>query len=423
MDVSRLAALQQPIRVGIIGAGVMGRAVAHQCALTPGVACVAVADIVVDRALSVAGGGGPARLVETPGAMADAICSGEAVATEDGRIVAGCPAVDVVVECSSSILEGAQFVELALQAGKHVVLVNSEIDLAFGPYFADLAGENGVVSTSMDGDQHGVLKRLADEVRLWGFDLVMAGNIKGFLNQDANPENIVPEADKRNLDYRMCTAYTDGTKLNIEMALVANSLGLKTDVPGMHGPRCERVEQAPAQFDLETMWDGETGVVDYILGAEPGGGVFVIGHCGDPYQREMMAYYKLGDGPFYLFHRPYHLCHVEAVRTVAEAFLDGETLMQPTAGFRTEVYARAKQELRAGEVLDGIGGFACHGEIENCSADWREAGLPICLSEGLRLRRDVRKGESIALADVEADLGAPTFRLYAEGQKCAGRLP
>ena len=129
-----------------------------------------------------------------------------------------------------------EFAIYALAERKHLVLMNAEIDLIYGPYLLELAQRRGVTYTSCDGDQHGVIKRLVDDLRLWGFQLVMAGNIKGFLDRYSNPKKIVPEADKRNLDYKMATAFTDGTKLNIEMALVANALGLRVHKPGMHGP-------------------------------------------------------------------------------------------------------------------------------------------------------------------------------------------
>jgi predicted homoserine dehydrogenase-like protein len=138
----------------------------------------------------------------------------------------------------------------------------------------------------------------------------MAGNIKGFLDRYSNPTAIVPEADKRGLGYRMATAYTDGTKLNVEMALLANGLGLSASRPGMTGPPARHVQDALRLFDLAATHERGEAVVDYVLGAQPGGGVFVVGFCDDPYQRRMMEYYKMGPGPFFLFSRPYHLCHV-----------------------------------------------------------------------------------------------------------------
>ena len=399
---ARLRALRKPIRVGIIGSGSMGRGLVHQCAVTPGVACVALADVELERALAavVAIGGEPA-VVRTAQALDDAVARGAVGVTTDGSLVAECAAADVLVESSNAIGPAARFALTALETGKDLVLMNSEIDLIFGPHLMRLAHARGLAYTSCDGDQHGVLKRLLDELELWGFELVMAGNIKGFLDRYANPTTIVPEADKRHLGYKMCTAYTDGTKLSIEMALLANAVGLRVTTPGMEGPCATHVSQAPALYDLAQLRrDGP--VADYILGAEPGGGVFAVGYCDDPYQRDMMAYYKMGPGPFYVFYRPYHLCHVEAVRCIAEAHLNRLPLLEPRHGFRTNVYAYAKRDLRAGERLDGIGGYTCYGMIDNCEGG-AHGGLPICLTEDVTLTRDIVRDRPILLSDVAYD--------------------
>jgi predicted homoserine dehydrogenase-like protein len=206
------------------------------------------------------------------------------------------------------------------------------------------------------------------------------------------------------------------------MALLANGLGLRTHVPGMLGPRASHVREVFERFDLAALWRDRQPCVDYLLGAEPGGGVYAIGFCEEPYQREMLAYYKLGDGPFYLFYRPYHLCHVEAMLCVAEAALERRALLEPRYGFRTNVLAYAKKPLRVGEELDGIGGYACYGLIENVADDAPRPGLPICLAEGLRVRRAIDKGERIALADVDYDAGRLDFELHAKAV-AAARAP
>jgi predicted homoserine dehydrogenase-like protein len=289
--------------------------------------------------------------------------------------------------------------------------MNSEVDLVAGPYLLQLARRHDAVYTSCDGDQHGVIKHIVDDIRLWGFDLVMAGNIKGFLDRYANPATIVPEADKRHLGYKMATAYTDGTKLGIEMALLANALGLAVMMPGMTGPRASHVHEVFRLFDFASIRDRARPVVDYILGAEPDGGVFVVGHCANAYQARMLSYYKMGDGPFYLFYRPYHLCHIEAMACIAAACLDGTSLLQPDRGLHTNVYAYAKRALRRGERLDGIGGFTCYGQIEE-NAPGRPTGLPISLAADVTLERDIHQDGKIHLDDVRYDAGRLDFDLY-----------
>jgi predicted homoserine dehydrogenase-like protein len=418
---SQLRALVKPIRVAIVGAGAMGKGLFYQCCLTPGIECVGIADIELERALECTTMmERDACAVRTEVQASAAIGRDEIAVCRDGELLARCDEVDVFIESSNAIGPAARFALAALESRKHLVLMNSEIDLVFGPYLARLARERGVVYTSCDGDQHGVLKRLVDEITLWGFDLVMAGNIKGFLDRSANPTSIVPEADKRNLGYKMCTAYTDGTKLAIEMALLANALGLATTVPGMHGPPAAHARDVFRLLDVPALWEEHGAFVDYLLGAEPNGGVFVVGHGDHPYQRGMMAYYKMGTGPFYLFYRPYHLCHVEAMACIAEAALNQAALLEPAAGFRTNVFAYAKRDLAAGEVLDGIGGYACYGMIENCGAGGAHPGLPICLAEGVILERDVAGGAPILLEDVSYDPNSFEFDLFRRAQRAAG---
>lgn len=407
----RLERLERPLRVTMTGAGAMGKGLFYQMHVTPGIECVALADLHLERAVACAEYvGRPYRVVRTVEEVHAAIKAGAVAVCEDGDLVARCELADVFVESTSAIAEGAEFCQAALESQMHLVMMNAEVDLIHGPLLMREAHQRGLVYTSCDGDQHGVIRRLVDEAALWGFELVMAGNVKGFLDRYANPTSIVPEADKRNLDYHMCTAYTDGTKLSIEMALVANALDLRTDGVGMHGPRAGHVNEVLDLFDLGALRAGGP-VVDYVLGAEPGGGVFVVGYGDDPYQRDMMRYYKMGEGPYYVFYRPYHLCHVEAMRCIAEAALDGYSLLEPTHGIRTNVVAYAKRDLRAGEVLDGIGGYACYGQIENVDEAVLE-GLPICLAHDVPLLRDVRMDERIGIADVDLPRERADVRLF-----------
>ena len=411
----RLRRRPSDIRVAITGAGAMGKGLLYQCTVTPGFRCVALADVEIDRAIAAAESFDvPYSVVETPGEMTTAIERGTLAVCEDGRLAAHCERADAFIESTSAIAEAGRFVETAIETGTHVAMMNAEADLAFGPYLMQRADEEGVTYTSIDGDQHGVIRRLVNEIELWGFDLVMAGNMKGYLDRYANPTSIIPEADKRNLDYRMCTAYTDGTKLCVEMALLANGLGLETPVPGMHGPRADHVNDVPDLFALEELYAEHGPVVDYILDAEPDGGVFAVGYCENPYQQEMMQYYKMGDGPFYVFYRPYHLCHVEALRSVAEGVLDERSLLQPDRGYQTDVYAYAKRDLEAGETLDGIGGYCCYGLIENTDEQGDPPGVPICLVEGADVIRDVSKDEKLRASDVRIDPQRPDVQMYSD---------
>lgn len=419
---NELQRLNRPIKMAVIGIGSMGKGLFYQSSKTPGIECIAIADININRAIEcVQWMKRRYHVVSDLNTMHDTIHKGLVAVCEDGDLLARCEFADVLIEASNSIGPAGQFSVTALEHRKHLVLMNAEVDLIFGPYLLHLAEKNGVVYTSCDGDQHGVIKRLIDDLRVWGFELVMGGNIKGFLDRYSNPTKIVTEADKRNLDYKMATAYTDGTKLCIEMALLANALGLKTLVPGMYGPEAVSVRDVFHLFDLESLWHGGP-FVDYILGAEPGGGVFAIGFCADEYQRSMLSYYKMGEGPFYLFYRPYHLCHIETMVCIAEAFINGRSLLQPNFGFQTNVVAYAKRDLHQGEKLDGIGGYSCYGLIENCIQNDNNPGLPICLAEDVILKRAVRKDERICIGDIRYDKSRFDFILYGKAKELGEKV-
>ncbi len=414
---TRLKTLQKPIKVAIIGIGSMGKGLYYQGSITPGIETVAIADIKINKAVECAESfGKPYKIVDDIEGLHEAIDAGLLGICEDGELLAKSEAADVLLESSNAMGPGGRYAEIALNNGKHVIMMNAEADLIFGPYLMGLAQQNGLVYTSSDGDQPGVIRRLIDEIELWGFEPVIAGNIKGYMDRYVDPTIIIPEADKRNLDYKMCSSYTDGSKLCVEMALVANALNMKTAVPGMYGPRAQHVSDVFEVFDLNTIWADRQPVVDFMLGAEPKGGVFAVGYCDNEYQQSMLSWFPpdMGKGPFYIFYRPYHLCHIEAFATVAEAVLDGHSLLQPAYGFQTNVYAYAKRDLRAGDKLDGFGGYACYGLIENCVDNEEKPGLPICLAEELTLKRDIPKDQKIYLADSEIDPNREDYRLYSK---------
>jgi predicted homoserine dehydrogenase-like protein len=180
----------------------------------------------------------------------------------------------------------------------------------------------------------------------------------------------------------------------------------------MYGPRCAHVKDALGLFPLEQLLDG--GLVDYVLGAEPGPGVFVLGYNEHPIPRQYMTYHKMGDGPLYAFYTPYHLCNFETPMTAARAALFHDAAIAPVAGPVCDVMTVAKRDLRCGEELDGIGGFTCYGVLENRGPFRTADYLPMGLSAGCRSNRDIRKDEPIAYGDVEVPAGRLADELRAE---------
>ncbi len=410
MGLSMLEALRareaagRPIGVALVGAGAMGIGIAWQVGRTPGMRLVSITDLDLDHARQAADAhGGPSAVVGPGDALPP---RGTTLLTRSPFFLLDRPelGIDVLVEATNTNGFAGEVCLRAIEHGIDVVLMNAEVDLTLGPLLGHEAAARGVVVTSDAGDQHGVLMRMIDEIEMWAFRVVMAGNIKGFLDRYATAESIAEEARIRNLNPVQCCAYTDGTKLNVEMALVANAAGLVPWVPGMEGPRAARVEDVFQRFDFDKY--GTTGVVDYILGAEPGGGVFVVGHCDDPLQRQYLRYYKLGDGPYYLFYRPYHLCHLETTRAIALAALYRKPVMRPIHGRVADVYAYAKRDVAAGEAVEhAIGGDHAYGLIQRCDVADAAGMLPIALLEAegdrwARFARSVARDAPIRYDDV-----------------------
>jgi predicted homoserine dehydrogenase-like protein len=156
------------------------------------------------------------------------------------------------------------------------------------------------------------------------------------------------------------------------------------------------------------------GIVDYVVGAKPGPGVFVLATHDDPRQRHYLSLYKLGPGPLYCFYTPYHLCHFEVPLSVARVVLAGDAVIQPMGAPRVEVVATAKRDLKAGEVLDGLGGYMTYGQCEAYESARAEDLLPMGLAAGARLLRDLPKDAVLTRRDVVLLAGRLVDRLRAE---------
>ena len=414
---TRLQSLEKEIRVAVIGIGSIGKGLVYQVNATPGMKPVAIADIVINKAIHCAKWLNlDYEIVYTVSDVNYAIQRGKVAITDRSEIIASSGLVDVLIESSNAVLEGAVHALTAIQNHQHVVMMNFEAEMMYGPVLLRAAQNEGVVYTCADGDQPTVIKRMIDEIELWGLDIVMAGNIKNYLDRYTDPLKIAPEADKRTLDHKMCSSYTDGTKLCVEMAVLANAINGRTAVPGMFGHRMKHVNDIFHHINFDELWDREHPLVDYVLGSEPKGGVFVVAHTSDKFQQYTFNWFPpdVGPGPYYVFSRPYHLGHIEAMQCVAEAYLDGTARLQPVYGMRTNVFTYAKRALKAGERLDGMGGFKSYGLIENSREGGLSPGLPILLNENLTLKRDIAKDERIALEDVNFDPNDKAFQLYFE---------
>ena len=404
-----------PVRVAMVGAGYMGRGIALQIEqYIKGMNLVAISNRTpasAERAYLEAGID-EIEEVKTVAKLEETLSNGKYAITQDAMLLCEAQGIDAIIEATGHVEFSAHVVMKAIENRKHIILMNAELDATVGPILKVYADRAGVVIANADGDQPGVMMNLLRFVQTIGYDPVLAGNIKGLQDHYRTPETQKEFAKEHNITPQMATSFADGTKISMENAIVANATGFKVGKRGMYGPRCTHVSEAVNLFPMDQLLDG--GLVDYILGAEPGPGVFVLGYNDHPERQSYMKYFKMGDGPLYAFYVPYHLPHLEVPLTAARAVLFQDATVAPLAGPVCEVITVAKRDLEAGEVLDGIGGFTCYGVIENAEVSQAENLLPMGLSEECSLTRDIRKDQAITYADVELPSGRLCDKLRTE---------
>ena len=407
----------RPIRVAVVGAGFMSRGLVNQISnSTPGMTVMAIVNRTIakaERAYAEAGVGGAlqvATLAETDAALAD----GKPVFTDDYAAVVGSPYVDAVVDATGAVEYGCHLALACIEAGKHLVLMNAEVDGTVGPILKKRADAVGIVLTGCDGDQPGVQMNLVRFVRGIGLRPLVCGNIKGLQDEYRTPTTQKGFAEKWGQDPYMVTSFADGTKVSFEQALVANATGMTVAKRGMVGmDHHAHIDELTTKYDVAEL-EELGGVVDYVVGAKPGPGVFVLATHDDPKQRHYLNLYKLGDGPLYSFYTPYHLCHFEVPQTVARAVLFGDATIAPVGAPTVEVVAVAKRDIKAGETLDALGGYDTYGVCERAEVTATERLLPMGVAEGCVVRRDVTKDEVLTYADVDLPVGRLVDRLREE---------
>jgi predicted homoserine dehydrogenase-like protein len=409
------AAAGRPVQVAIVGAGVNAKSVALQLLTPPpGIRLAAVCNRTLDRAAQAfeeAGAKG-ARAVSSPRALDEAVARGQYAITDDPSVVCEAGAIDLVLESTGTIDFAADVVLRAIAGGKHVTLLNAELDSLLGPLLKSRADAANLVYTHGDGEEPGVAMTLLRYLRSTGLRPVAAGNVKGMVDYYRTPDTQRAFAEAHGQDVRKVTSFADATKLSMETTVLANATGFGVGRRGMYGPACAHVSEMATLLPPDDMLD--RGIVDYSLGAAPHTGAFVIVHEPIPAKRGHLAYYKLGAGPFYCFYTPFHLPNIQVASTIGRAAALGDATVAPAGAPVCEVVAMAKRDLAAGEVLDGVGGFCCYGLIDNSAAARTQDALPMGLSEGSRVQRAVRKDEVVRFSDVERPAGRLADRLWAE---------
>jgi len=412
----------RPIRVGIVGAGQMGRGLVGQMVSMKGMSPAVLVSRTLKRAKLAYTNAGLVEGVDfdyaETVAVADALlAAGKFVVTTNHALATTCAGIDCVVEATGVPEVGAEVAVCAIANKKHIVMLNVETDVCVGHVLYQMALDAGVVYTGSAGDEPGAVMELFDFAKALGFEVRAIGKGKNNkIDYDCTPDTVKEEAHRRGISPKMLCSFKDGTKTMVEMTAMANATGFLPDVTGAHGAR-GTVKDLPNLLSLKHEGRGgildRYGVVEYIDGVAPG--VFLIFTTDQPDSLHELTYLSMGDGPNFCLYRPYHLCSLETPLSVARACLYGEPTIVPRAGLVAETGTVAKIDLKAGDFLDGIGGFTVRGTfIEAKAAAGRV--LPMGLvNERTRMVRDVSQGELVTYDDVALEEGSLMAALRAEG--------
>ncbi|MCC5937644.1 MAG: NAD(P)-dependent oxidoreductase [Lunatimonas sp.] len=407
-----------PIRVGMIGAGFMAQGIAVQIELfTAGMELAAISNRTLSKAKEVFELANAKNIVnvDTLQSLNQSIRFGNKAITDNPFLLCEADGLDVIIEVTGAVELGSQIAMSAIKNSKHIVMMNAETDGTVGPILKVYADRQGVVFTNADGDQPGVTLNLFRFVKQIGLKPVMCGNIKGLHDPYRNPTTQEGFAKKWKQNPAMVTSFADGSKISFEQAITANATGMRVAKRGMHGPTVEmgkHVRECLDEYPIEDLLEGP-GIVDYIVGASPGPGVFVVGTMENPTQKHYLNLYKVGEGPLYCFYNPYHLCHFEVPITVARAVLFNDAAIAPEEHL-VDVVAAAKIDLTKGSVIDGIGHYMTYGLCENTDISLKENLLPLGLAEGCILKRDVAKDQVLTYDDVILPPGRTVDKLREE---------
>ncbi|MFB6157729.1 MAG: hypothetical protein ABEJ34_07805 [Haloferacaceae archaeon] len=423
----RLAARDDPVRVGVVGAGTFGRNLADQAAGVDGLRVAGVADLDVGKAartLRGSGAGDPER-TDDPDAVREAVADGRPVVTPDATALIRSD-VDVVLEATGVPEAGARHAYEAILDGTHVVMATVEADTVVGPALGRLAASAGVAYAHAYGDQPALTVELVEWARLAGFEVVAAGQGRPFRepHRYGTPDDALerfgfsPEyVAEHDPNPRLYNSFMDGTKMAVESCALANATGLPPDARGMHVPTAEIAEIPDVlRPDGAGVLDG-AGVVDAVSTVHPDGsttdtgfpfGVFVVVRAPNERVRRHLhggigggdGVVTSADGEYALFYRPHHLPGVETAVSVAVAAVRGE----PTGTARervAEVVAAAKRDLDPGEGIAGGGGERVYGLVERAGAT--DDAVPLELLDGAEVTRPVARDETLTYADVDVD--------------------
>ncbi|EON76930.1 Homoserine dehydrogenase [Lunatimonas lonarensis] len=359
------------IRVGIVGTGGISRGLAKLIARRK--------DMVISKILT-----------RRKGAISDLGVSQEYLTNDMDRVL---ELSDVVVVSTGDAIYSTKVINRAFTYGVPVVTMDADTQVLTGSWLS----KRGLI-TEANGDQPGVLASLNKEIIQMGFKPLVYGNIKGFLNQNPSLEDMLYWAQKQGYSLSSVTSFTDGTKLQIEQALVANGLGVDILQRGLTGYETNDFQEGA--FALGKAADEAGKVIsDYIISRESPPGVFITATHQEDLAPELKTY-KLGDGPYYLMYKPTHLCFFEIPGTILDLLYRDEILLDNGSVPHASVATIAKRRLEAGSVISkGIGSMDVRGEAISIAEDPNH--VPIGLMSEAYLKRSIEPGQLITFDDIE----------------------
>ena len=414
------------IRAGIVGAGLMGRGMVTLMALMKGIMPAIVSDIKFENVINAFHYAGisdeniaVAKTLEEANRYME---QGKYVATENSDLISQANLVEVAIDVTGVPEVGVKIAIDAMNNKKHVVMMDVETDVVIGSYLKKLGDKNGVIYTGSAGDEPGAVMELYSFARAMGMEVVVMGKGKNNkLDYDCNPDTVLEEATRRKMSPRMLTSFKDGTKTMVEMTAMSNATGFIPDVIGGHGPSAspkDRCADLNEIFKLKK--DGgileKHHVVEYVNGIAPG--VFVTVTTQNEEIAYQMGYHSMGPGPLWTLYRPYHLCNLETPLTVAKIVIDGEPTIIPLDGPVSECITVAKRDLKAGETIDGIGGYTTYGSIATAQETYEKGYVVYALvNKNARMKCDVKKGTLLTLDMVDLDTSTQLYQVRKEQDK------
>ena len=436
----------RPVTVGVVGAGKFGTMFLAQARTTEGMQVVAVADLNVPRARS------QLKMASWPeeqfgaASLDDAARSGKTHVTDDTEAMIAYPGIEVIVEATGDPKTGIQLATKAIDNGKHIVMVNVEADALAGPLLARRAKEAGVVYSLAWGDQPALVCEHVDWARACGFTIVAAGKGTRYhpTYHQSTPDTVwsildrymkFRDEDRASINPKMFNSFVDGTKSGIEMTAICNATGLQAQSEGLSFPPATRFELAEVckpkaeggtlekagvtEVTSSVYRDGSDVPHNLVMGTYV---VFEAAEDNEYTRRCFREYSMLPDksGRYAALYRPIHMIGLELGLSVASAALRKE----PTGAaicFNSDVVATAKRKLKAGEMLDGEGGFCVWGKQTPAAASLDQGYLPLGIAHNVKLKRDIEEGQRLRWSDVEIDESDLAVRTRREMEAAFGR--